>query len=98
VQNRSYSGSASSGGAAPEKLGRLPLAVSAISVNWLTTSAAPRVSSSERSNLPSRSKIRRRATLPASRARDPLDDRLQPRSITRAAYRALPGRSERASL
>ena len=46
-----------------EKLGRLPFAVSAISVNWLTTSAAPPVSSSERSNFPSSfSKIRSRAT------------------------------------
>ena len=33
-------GSATSGLAAREKLGRLPLAVSAISVNWLTTRAA----------------------------------------------------------
>jgi hypothetical protein len=29
---------------------------------------------------------------------DPLDDRLQPMSMTRAAYCLLPGRSERASL
>ena len=56
------------GAAAPEKLGRLPLAVSAISVNWLTTSAAPPVSSSERSNFPSSfSKMRSFATFSASR-------------------------------
>ena len=39
--------------AAAVKLGRFPFAVSASSVNWETTSAAPPVSSSERSNLPS---------------------------------------------
>ena len=52
AQNRSTSGSASSGGAAPEKLGRLPFAVSAISVNCETTSAAPPVSRRLRSKLP----------------------------------------------
>ena len=41
AQNASKSGSASPGGAASEKLGRLPFVVSAISVNWLTTRAAP---------------------------------------------------------
>ena len=52
-----------------EKSGRFPSALlSAIRVNWVTTSASPPTSSSERSNFPSSfSKIRRRATLPASR-------------------------------
>ena len=69
AQKLSTSGSASSGAAASAKLGRFPLCVSAISVNWLTTSAAPPVSSSERSKRPSSfSKTRSRATLPASRA------------------------------
>ena len=62
-------GSRTPGAAACEKLGRVPFwrLLSAISVNWLTTSAAPPVSSSERSKRPSSfSKIRSRATLPAS--------------------------------
>ena len=51
------------------EVGLFPFAVSAISVNWLTTSAAPPLSSSERSNLPSSfSKIRSFATLSARRA------------------------------
>src|SRR5207244_13231635 len=41
AQKRSYRGSASSGGAASAKLGRFPFAVSALSVNWDTTRAAP---------------------------------------------------------
>src|SRR4051812_42637796 len=53
AQKRSYTGSASSGGAASPKLGLLPFAVSAMSVNCDTTSAAPSTSSRERSNLPS---------------------------------------------
>ena len=64
VQKRSYSGSASSGEAAEEKLGRFPRAVSASSVNWLTTSAEPPESRRERSNLPaSFSKMRSFAIL-----------------------------------
>src|SRR5262249_12956186 len=53
VAKRSYRRSAVSGRAAREKLGRLPLAVSAMSVNWLTTSAELPVSRSDRSNFPS---------------------------------------------
>src|SRR5918994_5132308 len=61
--------SATSGMAASVKLGRFPLRVSAISVNWLTTSASPEASRSERSKRPSSfSKIRSRATLPARRS------------------------------
>ena len=68
AQKRSYRRSASPGSAAPPKLGRLPLAVSAISVNWLTARMPPPVSSTERSKRPSSfSKIRRRATFSASR-------------------------------
>ncbi len=47
----------------------MPLAVSAISVNWLTTRASPPTSRSERSKRPSSfSKMRNRATFSASRA------------------------------
>ena len=58
-------------GAAAEKSGLVPFwrLLSAISVNWLTTSAAAPVSSRERSKRPSSfSNTRSRATLPASRA------------------------------
>ena len=58
-------------GAAREKSGLVPFRrlVSAISVNWLTTSAAPPTSSTERSKRPSSfSKIRRRAIRPARRS------------------------------
>ena len=61
-----------SAGAAFEKLGRLPLRVSAMSVNWLTTSAAPAVSTRLWANLPaSSSKIRSCATFRASRLASP---------------------------
>src|SRR5207248_2647848 len=69
AQNASQSGSDSSGLAASPKLGRLPFAVWAMRVNWLTTSASPPTSSSERSKRPSSfSKIRSRAVLSARRA------------------------------
>jgi hypothetical protein len=56
------------GAAAVEKPGRLPF-VSAASVNWLTTSAAPPVSRSERFiRPPSSRKMRRSATLRARRS------------------------------
>src|SRR5439155_17479460 len=58
----------SSSGAVSVKLGRFPFAVSAMSVNWETTSAAPETSTTERSNRPASSgKIRSRAILRASR-------------------------------
>src|SRR4051812_6300572 len=72
VQNRSKSGLACSGRAASEKLGRFPLRVSAISVNWLTARTAPPASVTLRSNFPaSSSKMRRRAILPASASASP---------------------------
>src|SRR5688500_2777160 len=85
AQNASYSASAWSGDAASVKLGRLPLRVSAISVNWLTTSASPPTSSRLQSNLPaSSSKLRRRATLPARRSASASESpRATPRRTTR---------------
>src|SRR2546421_820389 len=84
-QNRSYTGSASSGGAASAKLGRLPFAVSARSVNWETTSASPPVSSTLRSNRPAASgKTRSRVTFPARRAASsPASPRPTPRRTHR---------------
>ena len=71
-----------------EKLGRLPFAVSAISVNWLTTSAAPPMSSEVRSNLPSSFwKMRRRATLPASRS---ASSRVSPSATPSSTHRPGP--------
>src|SRR5262249_53157400 len=84
---------ASSGGAAFPKLGRLPFAVSAMSVNWETTSTAPPASSTDRSNLPSApAKTRSRATLPASRvASSSPSSRATPRSTHRPGPIAPPG-------
>src|SRR5207248_596922 len=58
--NRSYSGTASSGGAASMKLGRRPFCTSPYSVNWDTTSTAPCTSASARFILPSASPNTRR--------------------------------------
>jgi len=71
----------------------LPLEVSAISVNWETTSASPPVSSSERANFPSSSwKIRRRAILPARRvASSSVSPSATPRRASRPAPISPPG-------
>src|SRR5437667_894663 len=58
--NRSYNGTASSGGAASMKLGRRPFCTSPYSVNWDTTSTAPCTSASARFILPSASPNTRR--------------------------------------
>src|SRR5205807_8410796 len=58
--NRSYNGTASSGGAASMKLGRRPFCTSPYSVNWDTTNTAPCTSASARFILPSASPNTRR--------------------------------------
>src|SRR5881392_290174 len=58
--NRSYNGTASSGGAASMKLGRRPFCTSPYRVNWDTTSTAPCTSASARFILPSASPNTRR--------------------------------------
>ena len=71
AQKRSYRGSAASGRGCLREVGRVPFwrLLSAMSVNWLTTSAAPPCPRRERSNRPaSFSKIRRPATLVARRS------------------------------
>jgi hypothetical protein len=79
--------------AASAKLGRLPFAVSAISVNCETTRTEPATSSTERSNRPSSSgKIRSRATLAASRAAcSSPSPRATPRSTQRPRPISPPG-------
>ena len=71
--------------------GGCPCVVSAMSVNWLTTSAAPPVSRRLRSNFPSSfSKMRRRAIWPASRSASAASSpRATPRR-TRARARSPP--------
>jgi hypothetical protein len=65
----STSGSASAGSAAPVNDGRLPLRVSASSVNCETTRMLPPTSMTERSKRPASSrKIRKAAVLAAARA------------------------------
>src|SRR6266571_3341945 len=68
--NRSYSGIATSGGAASTKLGRRPFCTSPYSVNCETTSTAPPTSASARFIFPSASpNTRRPSTLSAIQAR-----------------------------
>jgi hypothetical protein len=69
-QNRSYSGSASSGGAAASKAGRRPLRASASSENALIASTAPPACTTSRFIFPEASgKMRKCRTLSASSAR-----------------------------